>query len=689
MSSKLHPDGKNNPHDTQSNPGGNSSIYELIEQRPINRRQFLSAALGAVALPVVASAFAGGHAPMLPRRIGFKSVAANVAPMTDAVTVPPGYSARVLLAWGDSITPAANWDTVSPMDEAMQLHCFGAHTDGMHYFPLARGMGSASGLLVVNSEYVDPALCSGIIPAKNYASTTLTLPMVRAQQAAHVVNILRIDRHNGHFQINRTARYNRRITANTPCAISGPAAGHVLMQTPHDPEGKIVLGTLSNCAHGQTPWGTYLTCEENFNTYFGSRMSEAQPGFALTSHEKRYGIRTVGYGYRWHEVDERFDLSKNRNEPNRFGWVVEIDPFDPASTPVKRTALGRFKHESAAVVVDAANNVAVYMGDDERNEYVYKFVCSKRYSPRNQAANRALLDTGTLYVARFDASGKGVWLPLVHGRNGLTAENGFTDQGEVLIKCRQAADRVGATMMDRPEWIAVHPEHPQCYVTLTNNNRRGDAKATRNHADGTMQAGSARPPVDAANPRPDNHYGHILRWTDDGENVASTTFQWDVFVQCGDPGINKTLNSAYTPAGHDAYRGNIRGDLYGAPDGLWFDQAGRLWIQTDQVGNAKGEWANIGSNAMLCADPDTGETRRFLTAPPYAEVTGVVTTPDGKTMFVGIQHPGEDWENNFTQNSSWPDNGHNGSTTRAGKTAIRPRSSVVVITRDDGGVIGG
>ncbi len=697
MSSTLHPDGWLHPGDTLCNESGNDSVYAVITRSPMGRRQFMATAAGAVVLP---AAFPGvaGEMSMTPQadtgrdgnqaNIRFKPVAPNTAPMADKVSVPAGYTARVLIAWGDSITPAKGWDGVRPMDEATQLHSFGAHTDGMHYFPFARGLAGTGGLLAVNSEYVDPALCNGIEPASRYASVALSLPMVRAQQAAHGVNILRVGRQTGEFRVQRLSRYNRRITANTPCLISGPAAGHALMQTSDDPLGKTVLGTLANCAHGHTPWGTYLTCEENFNTYFGARTRDAASGFDLTQHEKRYGIRTGGYGYRWHEVDERFDLTKNRNEPNRFGWVVEIDPFDPASTPVKRTALGRFKHESAAVVVDSANNVAVYMGDDERNEYVYKFVCSAKFKRRNQAANRHLLDSGTLYVARFDADGKGVWLPLVHGRNGLTPENGFADQGEVLIKCRQAADRAGATMMDRPEWIAVHPERPQCYVSLTNNSRRGDAKATRNQVDGSTQAGAARPPVDAANPRPNNHYGHILRWTDDGENVTSTTFRWDIFVRCGDPGIDKTLDSVYSPVGHDDYQGNIKGDLYGAPDGLWFDKDGRLWIQTDQRGDARGRWANIGGNAMLCADPQTGETRRFLTAPPYAEVTGLVTTPDGKTMFVGIQHPGEDWEERYTQHSSWPDNGNNGATSLSGQAAVRPRSSVVVITRDDGGVIG-
>ncbi len=472
--------------------------------------------------------------------------------------------------------------------------------------------------------------------------------------------------------------------------LSFPAAGHARLQTAADPAGRTVLGTLNNCAHGHTPWGTYLTCEENWNGYFG-----ANGAFTPSSHERRYGITASGFGYRWHEVDPRFDLNAagNRNEPNRFGWVVEIDPWNPNSTPVKRTALGRIKHEGAWVVVGEDDRVAVYMGDDERNEYIYKFVCAKKHNPKNPAANRDLLDEGTLYVARFNADGSGEWLPLVWGQNGLTPENGFADQADVLIKCRQAADRVGATMMDRPEWGAVHPVTREVYMTLTNNSRRGNTPVSVNNPNGTTGAASANPPVDPANPRPDNDYGHIIRWRERHGAVAATSFDWDLFVQCGDKATTKTLPASYTPGEYGGqavgYRGNILGDDYGAPDGLWFDQDGRLWIQTDQAGNAQGDWLNIGGNVMMCADPSTGLTRRFLTAPPGCEVTGVVTTPDGKTMFVGIQHPGEDWGAFPTEKSAWPDNGANGPTTASELSMVhKPCSSVIVSPKDDGGVIG-
>ncbi len=692
-------------NDESNNPSTNPSMQDVIDRCDHDRRFFLKCSLGTATLTTFAGAGLGSlstsalakggkggkkhfHKPL----IGFTPVAASTLPMADAVTVPDGYSARVMVAWGDALTSGPHWDPATEMTEAVQLRTYGAHTDGMHFFPFSQSAreGSKRGLLVANNEYNDPGLVHNTM---TYATDTMTLERARAQQAAHGVSIAELIKphRKGGWEVQRPSKFARRITGNTPMKISGPAAGHALMKTAADPSGMVVLGTLNNCAHGHTPWGTYLTCEENWNGYFGTNDA----ALTQTPNEQRYGVTRTGFGYRWHEVDPRFDVRVNPNEPHRFGWVVEIDPFNPKSTPVKRTALGRFKHEGAWVVTDDRDNVAVYMGDDERNEYVYKFVAKGKYDTRGDNRSRHhrnLLDEGTLYVARFNADGSGVWLPLVWGQNGLTPENGFADQGEVLIKTRQAADRLGATMMDRPEWGAVHPETREVYMTMTNNSRRGNTPVSSNNPNGANSAGGANPAVDASNPRPDNDYGHIVRWRETGNRVTATTFEWDLFVQCGDKSTAKTLGASYTPGEFGGqtvgYQGNINGDDYGAPDGLWFDPDGRLWIQTDQAGNARGDWANIGGNVMMCADPVTGETRRFLTAPPNAEVTGVVTTPDGKTMFVGIQHPGEDWEESYTQNSSWPDNGANGPTTQSVNGAAKPRSSVIVITKDDGGVIG-
>ncbi len=688
MSSVLHPD-----NDQTINPSGNESIRDVM-QRYTGRRSFLQGMLsvgvvtGLGGMATSAKAYTPSPSPV--GGITFTAVPpnrpSNPGGFIDAITVPPGYSCRVLSSWGDAIGipgPAAttNYNPANPMTEVLQLTTFGQHNDGMHYFGFpqvgARGTSSERGLLCVNHEYVDPGLH---VNSNTYASYALTAADVAAQVAAHGISVLEVRKLNGQMQVVRPSPLARRITGNTPMVLSGPAAGNALLKTAADPTGARVLGTLNNCAHGFTPWGTYLTCEENFNGYFGTTSAQLA-GAPLTTLEARYGMSAGGFGYRWHEQDPRFNFRTNPNEPNRFGWVVEIDPWNPDSTPIKRTALGRFKHEGAWVALGADNSVAVYLGDDERNDYMYKFVCASKFNTTNRGGNRNLLDSGTLYVAKFFADGTGQWLPLVWGQGGLTPANGFADQAEVLIKARQAADRLGATMMDRPEWVAVHPTTREVYLTLTNNNRRGTTPASSNNPDGSTVAASARPPVDAVNPRVDNRYGHILRWNELAGDVTATSFQWDIFMECGDKA------TALTPA--TRYQGNIIGDDLGAPDGLWFDRDGRLWIQTDQQGDGTGDWANIGGNMMSVADPATREVKRFMTSPRNCEVTGVVTTPDGRTMFVGIQHPGEDWApGSYTARSTWPDSGVNGPTTQSGAAAVKPRSSVVVITKNDGGVIG-
>jgi secreted PhoX family phosphatase len=327
---------------------------------------------------------------------------------------------------------------------------------------------------------------------------------------------------------------------------------------------------------------------------------------------------------------------------------------------VKHTALGRFKHEGATVALARDRRVVVYLGDDERFEYIYKFVSRDPWDPAaGRAAGMRLLEQGTLWVARLDGDGGGEWLELTHGRNGLDAAAGFPSQAEILIDARSAADRVGATRMDRPEWVAVHPKTGEVYCALTNNTNRGKGSA---------------PAPDPANPRAENVFGHIVRWRERGGDAAAARFEWDVFVLCGDPTL--------TDAGK---QGNIKGDVFGSPDGLWFDQRGVLWIQTDVSTSVlgKGDYARLGNNQMLAADPATREVRRFLTGPSGCEVTGVVTTPDGTSMFVNIQHPGETASERSNPAapkavSAWPD----------GPAGGRPRSATIVIRRTDGGIIG-
>lgn len=736
MKGKSHP-----TNDVSLNPSGNLNIRDVIDRVDVSRRRFVQGSVSSVALATAGGLSLGGlvntvsAAPVAPGLgfpgIGFESIPAetrarNVAvhggsatAVVDRVTVPAGYTAQLFVGWGDPIMPGGTpFSGAATETAAEQLKQFGMHNDGMHFFPFSAAGGQLSsdrGLLAVNNEYTHEDL----LFADGQVGSGYTLAKTRKSQAAHGVSVLEARRVAGKWTVVRNSPYGRRITANTPMRIAGPAAGHALMRTRefvitdtasiatgNTTNGMVCQGTINNCAHGITPWGTYLTCEENWNGNFGGTGAvDVSPATELGKLNLRYGLAAAGFGYRWHTTDPRWDLTTNPNEPHLFGWVVEIDPFDPKSMPVKRTALGRFKHESAQYVVDKNLDIAFYMGDDERNEYVYKFVCAGKFNPTNKAANRNLLDSGTLYVARFDASLTGQWIALVPGTLGkdgvalrdnpnFAGANDAEVQAKILVKTRMAADAVGATMMDRPEWTGVRPRiggfsEVEVYCTLTNNNRRGTLPASNNKADGSTAAGGARPPVDAANPREDNVYGHIIRWREAGQSVGATTFGWDIFAQAGDTATAKAAKPT------NDYKGNIvdvpAGSAdFGAPDGLWFDYFGRLWVQTDQVGDGSGDWLNIGANCMVCADPNTGEMRRFLTGPNKCEVTGITMTPDGKTMFVGVQHPGEDsTAANPTLFSNWPQG--QWSVASDGVTPLpagRPRSSVVVITKDDGGVIG-
>ena len=604
----------------------------------LSRRALMKAGLGAVALTALPSCATLGTRPA----IGFTAVTAS---SEDALRVPPEYVASVLYRWGDPTGIAGAMPEFRPdasnsaADQAVQA---GMHHDGMHYFPLPLGSrGSDHGLLAMNHEYADVRL---LHPDEQ---KTWSAEKVAKSQAAVGVSVIEVRMQSGRWQVVRPSRYARRITARTPCRVGGPAAGHALLRTSADPDGRTVLGTFGGCAHGWTPWGTYLTCEENFQYMFVDRGQ-------VPPERRRFGFSAAGRNYRWHEHDDRFDAAQHPNEANRFGWVVEIDPFDPTTTPAKRTAMGRMKHEGAACSVAPDGRLAFYMGDDQAFEHVYKFVTTRAWNPRDRAANRDLLDEGTLYAARFDADGAGEWLPLVHGVGPIDAANGFRDQAEVLVKARFAADAVGATKMDRPEWIVPHPTTREVYCACTNNAARG-----RERNEGPN-------PV---NRRANNVMGHIVRWREAGGDPAATRFQWDLFVEAGDPA---------QPEPHK--KGSIRGDIFGSPDGLWVDPMGTLWVQTDMTTSLlnKGDHTNFGNNQMLAVDPATGMFRRFLTGPRGCEITGFHTTPDNRTAFVNIQHPGEGWTTDPREVSSWPDYAPDG----------RPRSATVIIRRKDGGVIG-
>ena len=631
-----------------SNRSSNPSIHDVSDPaRRIMLRGGLGLAASALYAPMIGgcvnAATRETPKPLLPV-IGFKGVPAVA---TDTLVVPESYVATAIAAWGEAVgvpgnMPAFKADASNTSaEQAVQM---GMHHDGIHFYALD-GHGSSRGLLAMNHEYTDDGLLhvGGMTP--------WTAEKVKKTQAAHGVAVIEVEMKGGAWQMVRPSKYARRFTGNTPFAVGGPCAGHPMMKTAADPDGRTVLGTLNNCASGKTPWGTYLSGEENWMGYFSG-------GDKLSAHEMRWGMRKGGWGYRWHEHDERFDAVKNPNEPNRFGWVVEIDPLDPTSTPVKRTALGRAAHEGAWVGVTKDGRAVVYSGEDSRFEYIYKFVSRDRIAPGGGKANRTLLDHGTLSVARFNADGSGNWIALVHGQGALTAANGFADQGEVLIKTRQASDLLGATKMDRPEWLAIDPHSGWVYATLTNNSSRG---------------AKDMPGVDAANPRANNVFGQIIRWQDD-RDFDGSTFKWNHLVLCGDP-ANERAEA----------KGNIKGDLYACPDGIAFDARGVLWIQTDMGPAAmhKGELKNVGNNQMLACDVASGQTRRFLTGPFNCEITGVTWTPDGSTMFLNIQHPGETPSERSDpaepgKYSNWPDFQPGG----------RPRSATVVVRRRDGGVIG-
>jgi secreted PhoX family phosphatase len=690
------------PDDRSSNPATNPSLQNLLDQA-VSRRAVLKSGLGAAAVGFFASSWLSGcnsssddnGSGASERMLGFVAVATS---STDTIVVPGGYVAEPFLPWGDPLnTFAPAWLGDASQGWVEQEQQVGDNHDGMTFFAFNNttngpGQRSDEGLLVMNHEYIN--LEYFYKPGSDPADWLVPFDFAKAKkaQAGHGVGVYHVKRAaNGSWSHLKSSPYNRRITGYTPMVITGPAAGNGLLQTSADPTGTSVLGTLNNCANGRTPWGTYLTCEENFNGYFGWTGA-----ITPTSLENRYGLAQNGSGYRWHTVDPRFDLSSERNEPNRFGWVLEIDPFNPGSTPAKRTALGRFKHENAELVIASDGKVVVYMGDDERNDYLYKFVSSGTFDAANplSAANRTLLDSGTLYVARFEAgatvgdnAGIGTWIPLIHDSNGLTAANGFADQAEVLIKARQAADRVGATMMDRPEWVTVNPKVAgEVFMTLTNNNRRGTSTPSSNQVDGTTVAGSARPPVDEVNPRATNNWGHIIKWNEAGGNASATTFTWDIFLIAGNP-------QAFPQPDAKGGSSNITtANMFNSPDGIGFDSFGRLWIQTDGNFSNVGDFAGQGNNQMLAANPATKEVRRFLVGPSGCEITGLTFTPDRRTMFINVQHPGEvgshpnrpaaytgdNWiANNPNAFSSWPTPG-----------GPRPRSATVVVRRSDGGVIG-
>ncbi|MBF8184868.1 PhoX family phosphatase [Nonomuraea sp. K274] len=649
-------------HDV-GNTTANAYFGDVVKEALSRRGVLRAGALGAVvvgagvagAVPALAdepkAAARGGHGGGGDLR--FTPVPPNT---DDKLSIPDGYRSSVVVRWGDPVlsdAPAFDFDNQTADAQNKQ---FGYNCDFVTLFP----MGRDRGLLWVNHEYTDESLMF-----RGYTGgADATEEQIQIALAAHGGSVVEVERERGTGEwklvTHGRRRYNRRITAQTPMKFTGPAAGSDLLKTDADRQGLKPVGMLNNCAGGTTPWGTVLTAEENIDQYFvnGDKVPEAQRPYIT-----RYTITTgtPEDSRRFDRVEERFDLAKHPQEANRFGWIVEIDPFDPDSTPVKRTALGRFKHEAANTTLSRDGHLVVYMGDDAQFEYIYKFVSKERYVRGFDRHNRDLLDEGTLYVAKFtgdspkgqiDGSGKlpsdrmfdgsGEWIPLVSGDKsyvkGMTAE-------EVLVYTRVAADKVGATKMDRPEDMERNPVTGGVYVALTNNTNRTKAQ------------------VDEANPRTGNKHGHVLEIVERKNDAAAKTFAWSIPLVCGDP---------KDPATYFAGFDKTKVSPISCPDNVTFDRDGNLWISTD--GNQLG--SHDGLFVMPVRGKDRGHLRQFLTVPTGAETCGPLVAEDQLSVFVAVQHPGEvDGASPENPASRWPD-------------GDQPRPAVAVVWHEKGKKIG-
>ena len=577
------------------------------------------------------------------------------------------HEAQVLLRWGDPVF--ADSALFDPHNQSMesQLTQFGYNNDFIGFLPLDAAGNRA--LLCINHEFTSEEVMFpgvGVQHTKDFAD--MTAELVAIEMAAHGGTIMEIALADGAWQPILDSPFNRRITPlSTEMSVDGPAAGHPRLKTAVDPSGRRIIGTLNNCAGAITPWGTFLMAEENFHGYFwtdqvndkGKRLRKGLGGEQKKSYE-RYGI--PGSWYNWGQHHDRFNVDLEPNEPNRFGWVVEVDPADPASTPVKHTALGRFRHEGAGCVLSSGGRAVAFMGDDARFDYLYRFISTATCRPGDKAANMSLLSDGTLSVARFDSDGTVTWLPLRFGEGPLTPENGFESQADVVIDARLAADALGATPMDRPEEVEPNPQTGRVYVMLTNNKKRTAEQ------------------VDDANPRANNWLGHIIEMTPPDGDYEAATYDWDILVKCGNPaiaGVGATWNPRTSTDG-----------WFAGPDNCAFDSQGRLWIATDQGNNWKRTGRADGLYGLETEGALRGHSKLFFRCPVGAELCGPCFTPDGETLFVAVQHPGTDGTRHFKgferqstfedPATRWPDF----------NPKVPPRPAVLAIRKKGGGRVG-
>jgi uncharacterized protein len=665
--------------------------FQTVLDRHISRRLFLNATGTVAGLSSVPWSIAAGASESVRGPSEFQPVAPQRA---DAIVLAKGYTYDLIARWGDSLFPGTPSLTgrdlltdklLEPGAGRRQERQFGCNCDAIKYFPAPGKKDRA--VLCVNNEYVQSELAFrkrrdiGVERAEARRRWVTDHPqVVDVMKAAQGVSVIEIARTRGAWKLQPGAPLTRRITAETVCEIRGPARGAPLMRTKQDPEGMRARGTFANCAGGKTPWGTYLTAEENIDDYFGFAVSwsKATDDSATVEALRRFPLRDHSF-YGWEHADPRFDVRQEPHEALRFGWIVEIDPNDPTATPRKRTALGRFSHEGANTTLTRDKRVAVYMGDDDPFEYVYKFVSRGAFDPEKPQANRDLLDDGTLYVARFDADGTGEWLPLVHDEKGpLNSKSGFASQADVVIKARAAGDILGATPMDRPEDIEPSPITGRVYIACTKGVGRQAGSVKKEWAGRVIDIG-----VNAANPRPQNQSGHVIELIEDGDDGAATRFRWSVFLLAGNP---QAPGSAFLTRYEDVVRSELAAaaTYYGGyreagavspfacPDNLGIDTFGRLWIVTD---SDKLTEANNGCFVCPTDGAERGKLRQLLSAPVGAEVGGCEFSPDGTTLFLSIQHPGEGGSVD-SPISHWPDGGN-----------LPARSAVVAVRREDGGPV--
>ncbi len=613
-----------------------STPFQHVLQKRLDRRSFIKATA------VTSGWLMFGEAAWTTdtkTELTFKEVSHG---LDEDLHIADHYTYQVLLRWGDSIFLDAPDFNPHQQSEKSQLRQFGYNNDFLEFLPITFNIeNSKHGLLVVNHEYVNSRLMHPNSPNP----FDLSKQQLATEMAAHGLSIIEVKQKKQVWEVVRSSKFNRRITPRTRTMFSGPAIGSDRVKAKFSADGKICLGTFANCAGSVTPWGTILTAEENIQAYFMGDALNTKEGKSY----RRFGLLGDKTSLSaWAKLDSKWNINEHPQAGLHAGWIVEINPYDANFVPIKRTALGRCKHEGCGIHINKDQRIVIYMGDDQAFEYIYRFVSKRKYQPKDLQYNLSLLDEGELSVAEFKEDGKLIWHPLVWGQDPHTGDNGFSNQADVVIDMRYAADLVNATPMDRPEEIKVNPVSTHVFAVMTGNIKRDPLH------------------LNAANSRPLNRHGHILELIAPDQDHTAAEFTWEVFVLAGNP--KRLLDQAkYHPK-------LSKHGWFSNPDNCTFDGDGRLWVASDgfyRHGSADGIWvAEVqGTNKALF--------KQFLRAPHAAEICSPCFTPNRRTMFCSVQHPGGD--STFSKPSTrWPDFDKN----------IPPRPSVIAIKNNDGDVIG-